>query len=681
MLRKNFLTLLGCCVAIASAMAGNPTWTAKFTKAINWNKLTPAGVLVVSCKDALYGIDPETGAQKWRIEAFNNIEEENFDPIQGSPFVAVTDKVGGKGMAKLGVKIVILDAYTGKTVVDTKELGLSSAQKRAFLPENASFLLYGMADGGGTLIATDAGTGGEKWRTVIDKKNKETAVSQPYMIEDGKAFVWATSEALYKLDAASGKILWRTESKTTDDAGAVGAAVIAGDAPKESGAMKAMGLGGLKSMGSGFSALSGKSALDAGATARTTYSSINYLEAPQSPGRVFVFSNDYLTAFDLKTGKEIWEREPLKSPISNIIYDNRGLIVATGEFDDDLKRNGNAKGGLSRVNLYRYADGERMWGKSGAETDGTVGAYSFSDNLFVVATSRASGRNRLDIIDLDKGDSKLKRPMKVDGSIKRVMLVPQGLLYITDREMNIMNLETGKDDWAKSVKFDKEKGVVTALKDAKCYILSNDKMWSLDCKTAEYNTFAEGISFKGKEYPNDFEVTDGGIVLKSSQNMQLRDWSGKEVYTYYTPAPGRSIGGKIFFGTMGVLNAAAGAASAAQAASDGYNAGYTGSSEYKRRADVHSANASAFAGSAVASFQEMNKRFKATKDGTNLVTILTSIKGEEESGVGIKMIDKRSGKEVANLVLDSKKPDYILDDIGRMVYFKAEDNEIRGYKF
>jgi len=143
------------------------------------------------------------------------------------------------------------------------------------------------------------------------------------------------------------------------------------------------------------------------------------------------------------------------------------------------------------------------------------------------------------------------------------------------------------------------------------------------------------------------------------------------------------MAGKIFFGTLGVLNAAAGAASMAAAASDGYKAGYTGSSDARRAADNSQANANAFLGGAGASFKEMNKRFKATRDGTNLVTMLTTISGGEASdnGVGIKMVDKRTGQEVASLVLDSKKPEYILDDIGRFVFYKAADNEVYGYKF
>jgi len=515
--------------AARSARApGDPTWKVKLKQSISWQKLTPAGVFVIGCPDALYGLDPATGTERWRIEDFSKLAQNNFDPIPGSPFVAVADKVGGKGADKLGTKYVILDVFTGKAVVNTATLGLTNASKRSFLPEIEAFLLFGStAASPAVLIATNASTGAEKWRLALDKTGKkpEVAVGEPYLTDGNRAFVWATDQAIYKLDAASGRVIWRTASATTDDAAKVGLQAANPNAAAD----RRNPLAGFKSMGAAFSAMNGKAAVDAGASARATYSALHYLAAPQSPGVLYVFSNDYLTAFELATGRETWTRQELKSPISNIIYTGRGLLVATSEFDDDAKRNGKLRGGLARVNLYAYAGGQPQWGKDGVETDGTVQAYSFAnhDADFVVATARANGRNRLDVIALDQGKSKLKKAMTVDGAIRRVMLVPQGLLYITNQEMNILNLETGKDDWAKSVKFKKEAGVVTAVKGEQCYILSDTKLYALNCQTADYRLLADNIPFKGKETPTDFELLPTGIVVKSAQNLQLFDWAGK----------------------------------------------------------------------------------------------------------------------------------------------------------
>ena len=46
------------------------------------------------------------------------------------------------------------------------------------------------------------------------------------------------------------------------------------------------------------------------------------------------------------------------------------------------------------------------------------------------------------------------------------------------------------------------------------------------------------------------------------------------------------------------------------------------------------------------------------------------------------MIDKNSGKEIRKIILaDKKDPDYQLDELGRMLYYKSDGNEIQGFAF
>ena len=49
---------------------------------------------------------------------------------------------------------------------------------------------------------------------------------------------------------------------------------------------------------------------------------------------------------------------------------------------------------------------------------------------------------------------------------------------------------------------------------------------------------------------------------------------------------------------------------------------------------------------------------------------------------GLMMVDKNTGKEIRKIVLgDKKDPDYKLDELGRVVYYKADGNEIQGFGF
>jgi hypothetical protein len=46
------------------------------------------------------------------------------------------------------------------------------------------------------------------------------------------------------------------------------------------------------------------------------------------------------------------------------------------------------------------------------------------------------------------------------------------------------------------------------------------------------------------------------------------------------------------------------------------------------------------------------------------------------------MIDKTNGKEIKKIVLgDKKDPDYKLDELGKMIYYKADGNELQGFTF
>ena len=49
---------------------------------------------------------------------------------------------------------------------------------------------------------------------------------------------------------------------------------------------------------------------------------------------------------------------------------------------------------------------------------------------------------------------------------------------------------------------------------------------------------------------------------------------------------------------------------------------------------------------------------------------------------GVMMIDKTDGKEIKKIVLgDKKDPDYKLDELGRVVYYRANGSEISGFRF
>jgi hypothetical protein len=76
-----------------------------------------------------------------------------------------------------------------------------------------------------------------------------------------------------------------------------------------------------------------------------------------------------------------------------------------------------------------------------------------------------------------------------------------------------------------------------------------------------------------------------------------------------------------------------------------------------------------------ASVAEMLKRFKATAATKNDQFILTKL----DDGVGLVKISKDTGAKGKEIVLKDKQPEYIVDEIGGLLYYKADNNSIFAY--
>ena len=174
-------------------------------------------------------------------------------------------------------------------------------------------------------------------------------------------------------------------------------------------------------------------------------------------------------------------------------------------------------------------------------------------------------------------------------------------------------------------------------------------------------------------------------MLTSDQNARLYDFSAKQQWHTYEPAPGRTMAGKLLSGLGGLSSAMIAGASAARSAQLSYAKGYYGSTDPALDRDIKNANAMAsnFAGAAASSFASISKRFKATKEANNYMAMLTNFGGSNNAkDAGIMMIDKISGKEIKKMIFgDKKDPDYKLDELGKMVYYKSDGNELQGFAF
>lgn len=654
--KKIWLVVLLIC-SVQLLQAQKKSWSKDFGGSINFYSLSDAGIFIVGTNDALYGVDSETGKEIWKLEEFRRISEDALSAIPNSPLAAIVDR----GMM---VEHAIINTVTGQVVCKTKDLGMTTVNKRFANAKLGAVLFSGMnKKGRPTLMLVDAVTGQKRFEAekVFDKAT-EVICSDVYAISKDLMLI-STTKAIYCLDANTGEEKWRSEIKTD-------APVVAPPASSS------------KIPFAGF----GKSMNKMNAQMAVAVSSKFFQVKDAS--KVYFFNNDYFTCFDWATGKEVWQRQELNSPLNNYILDDRGIIVTTNQRGENYGKQGGlmgkALGGGNKAKMYMfdYASGKQLL-KDEIDVAGNVIGYSYDNtgNKMVIATASDKGTNKIDIIDLVNGVSAMKRPMKVSGNIRDIKLVSKGLLYITDEEINILNLETGADAWGKSIKV-KDYVVHGFKNDNEAYIAVDGELHRFDVNTST-PTKIGSIALDGKENPSGLQFTANGLVLTSSQNIAHFGFDGKQGWKVYRAAPGVSLVGKIALGALAVASVAMMAANSYQAgvASAG---GATAKGQYmsnQSAADSYEQDANNWGAIAVASFQAMNKRFKATRATASMQSILTKTDDGADTGVGIEIYSKENGQKEGSVVLKDKKPEYFFDDIGRVVFWKTSDRNFTAVFF
>ena len=87
---------------------------------------------------------------------------------------------------------------------------------------------------------------------------------------------------------------------------------------------------------------------------------------------------------------------------------------------------------------------------------------------------------------------------------------PQGLIYITSEDANIVNLETGEQVWSKPLKYRRADAVSSTFdsQNNRYLIGADEVVFAVDANSGEVSDFAE-VSFEGKEDPTGIECRDG----------------------------------------------------------------------------------------------------------------------------------------------------------------------------
>lgn len=647
----------------------NPqAWQLEFDGNIDWFRLSPTGKVIASTNSGLYGVEPSTGKVAWKHEFLKNLSSENYNPISGSPFIAIV--TGGM----MNMQQVILDVSTGKIIANTKELGMKMVNKRFTVPSLGGILFTGYLNNAPSIVFIDAATGQKKWvLSNVFESASEMLVAKPLAVDDYSVLM-ATGKRLYKIDVKSGQVTWSTDYKTVTDKGALAtetteevddkASTKAGES-KGGGLMGAVGgLGKVPGLGG-----VGKAAGAAGAankmgglgssmregmaqTADAVYG--KFLMLDQYPEMIYYYTNNDIGAFDVATGKPVWEMVKLSDPIAGLLFDARGFVITTNDKRAELM-------------LLDYKTGKQRWAP--VSLKGSITALKLDGNNLALASAKESGNNYVNIVDINTGVPVSKSEMKVAGQIIDIRQNKQGLIYRTNKELNIQDIQTGKDVWAKSVTY-KTGGGIGVDKGDKTYFWADNQLHVMDNTSGEHKPLGKGLKLGGDEAPDAIEIREKGVLVSSAQNLALFDWDGNQIFHVYQKAPGTSLANKI-------MNATALAVSVSSSAANGYQAGLAGPGTVSHNA--HMAKADRWSNVGSAALADMNRRFTATQDANNYKVILTDIDGTD-GGYGLVRVNKDSGAVEAKVVLKDKKPDYLSDDTENLVFYKENAKTLTGYK-
>lgn len=652
-----------------------PSWSAKFKSAVNWQRVHSLGYLIVSTNEGLYGVNPSDGKILWENKNYPALNVDNFQEVDGTEFVTIsflTDK-----SARIPMEAII-EVVGGKVLFDSQkeQIGVLS---RHVLPKSGRLLVIGARPNtlSASLFMYDIASGKQLWandemfkadqasqKGLLGKlqqmgqqlSNLQSLTSEPVEFAD-QSMIITHPNYVIKLNSADGKILWKN-AITPSKAGRIYFS------PYQKGVVYA-GTEIESETGSGF----------------TTTSSSNKGE-PQK----FYYNQYY--AFDLNTGASLW-KEPAKEndKLNQVIMHEKGLIICPRSSQKPT------------INLIDYTTGKMMWGNKGkgVKAQGSVVSYIPTSKGILITTAFDNAWNNkaeeyyLNILDPSTGTLKYEKSAKLKGDLVSSEIVPKGLLFITTKEVNVLDTNTGKLLWENSIEAgvpfnsDKPRPFPTGSQGDKLYVFSPKEagLFEIDKTNATSKKISSAkIEFDGKEVPKSIDVMADGVLLYSDQNIMKVGFDGTQKYFKYYPAPRQPALMRALLMAQAVraayIGAAASAYSAAFADASAKTTDPTGKAvgqELSRGFGELGRAGFAYSGRAL---KEFNARFKASQNTPTFVMMMTT---QEKKGNQLVQVNKLTGEIVSAVdIKNDREPEYDVDQIYNHVYYRPGPSEIVCYK-
>ncbi len=605
---------------VRAQVVDKPNYNYDFGAKINFMHLTDAGVMVVATGNGLSGISPDADKPHFNFTEYGKVKEEELEFVPLSPYVIINQ--GGLMSSKKS----IIDFISGKLLFATEENGWKTiSQFNVDLLKNKLIVVgnRNAKEKGVLAVAVyDLGSGKQDFMSSLDPNVGKVGLASAIPMSSGKPLLLGknilvpTTKKLWSFDLTSGTKQWEANVDN----------------------------------------LSWMSADNSG---KEIY---GFEERPNGDTRIHKISSE---------GQPLWAQErKIKGKVTRFEILPQGIAIVSDV--DNSGKSGIAKlaasASESKIGFLSASTGDDLWEKA-PKTKGYVQHFYIMDDGILFGIE-SGGINKIAF----DGTPLYKKPLATGENIQIMASTPNGIIYITDTDADIINSKSGESIWKSPIKYKKAKSVSSAYDKAnKRYLISTgEEILAIDENTGNTSVLSK-FTFKEKETPSSISVRNDGILLSSSQNMMLLDFNGKEKFHEYYKSPGQSGFIKVLSGTLAVASFAMANAAAYQGGRYGT---YPGSNRLNSYGEQMKMQQDAFAEIASASFQVMNKRFKATAATENAQFILSSL----DSGVGLVRVNKDSGKAEKEILLKDKKPDYKVDEQGGILYYKSGDSKIAAYK-
>jgi len=594
--------------------AEQPNWIYDIGGKINEMFLTEAGTMVVASNDGLVGIKPGSNQILFKFTDYGRVKPEELEFIPMSPYVMVSQ--GGF----MSSKKTVIDFVSGQTLFSTEKDGWKQIfTANVAMPQN-KLVVSGLQKGGdmkenntAKVAVYDLGTGKLDYSFFLVEPGKVTMKSYlvtgaPLLLKE--MILIPTSQGVLAKTHTGGTV-WENNIKNVKW-------MVADDSEKE----------------------------------------IYAFEPNQSGSNTEIYKIAH-------SGTELWQdAAKVKGQVVNFEILPQGLAVVSNKSSGGSK-SVFAASDESEIGFLSAATGEDLWEKA-PKTKGYVQHFYIMEDGILFGIQQG-GINKISF----DGKTLFKKPLKTGENIMTMAHTPQGLIYITSEDANIVNLETGDQVWDKPLKYKRAESVASTYdaKNKRYLISADEKIIAVDANSGSVSEFAK-TDFDEKEEPSTIEIRDNGVFLASSQNMTLVGFNGSEAYHNYYKSPSKSTFAKIVGGVIAVASTAMAVSHAAAA---GMNRNQLG--DYTKVGKEHDRASKMFSAIGTASFEFMAQRFKATSATENERFILTKL----DEGVGLVKVNKDSGKIDKEIILNDKKPEYEVDDFGGVLYYKAKDDVIYAY--